>query len=187
MARPYGSFRPHMGGKPVKGINEIINNLNRQIGRIKDRTLQGLIRVQAKIYQDMDHVPPKIPVEYGNLRKSYFVVTSKGTIYRGESPSFTDERGFQSRLLVDHSFALLDSRLEAVRIGQTKGPCVVLGFSAWYAPYVHEMYNSKSGEPIVWSREGSGPGFWRAAIGKNWNFALKTVAEEARKHERARR
>jgi len=186
MAKYYKSFNPHVGGVKVRKVDDILTNLNRAVDRIKDRTLWGLIRAQARIYQEMDHAPPKIPVRYGNLRRSYFVATSRGAIYRGSSPAFTDELKGQGRLMTGHAVALLSGRSRAIQLGITKGPSIVFGFSAWYAPYVHEMYGTKT-HPIHWTRPDSGPGFFSAAIGRSWNYILKIVAEEARKHERARR
>ena len=65
----------------IKGLQKVMNNLNREIGKIKEGTMKGLIESAAFIRVDMDKTPPKIPIDTSNLRSSWFTTpnpTPKG-------------------------------------------------------------------------------------------------------------
>lgn len=49
----------------------------------------------------------------------------------------------------------------------TQDPYVIFGYNSNYAAAVHEMMESPSGKPINWSRPGSGPKWFEAAIKRN--------------------
>ena len=76
----------------LKGLERVIKNLNAEIARIEGATLAGLIRAQIEIRRSMEYEPPLIPVDMGNLRASYFTVTSKGGIVACRSPKFKSGR-----------------------------------------------------------------------------------------------
>lgn len=56
----------------IKGFDKVNRNLNKEIKGIKGRTMKGLIESAIIIRVDMDKTPPKIPVDTGNLRASWF-------------------------------------------------------------------------------------------------------------------
>ena len=58
----------------IKGLDEVLANLNKEILKIEGRTLQGLIEAAVIVRRDMDTTPPLIPISAhgGNLRGSYF-------------------------------------------------------------------------------------------------------------------
>lgn len=58
----------------LTGLAEVQRALNAEIKRIQGYSLQGLIRAAAMIRTDMEHTPPLIPVDTGNLRQSWTVV-----------------------------------------------------------------------------------------------------------------
>jgi hypothetical protein len=60
------------------------------------------------------------------------------------------------------------------------GPAVICGFSANYAVYVHEMLASATGNPINWSRPGSGPKFFQSALRRNTDKILQIICDEAK-------
>lgn len=57
---------------------------------------------------------------------------------------------------------------------------VTCGFHADYAVYVHEMLASKTGNPINWSRPGSGPKFFQSALRRNKDKILQIIKENAK-------
>ena len=66
-----------------------------------------------------------------------------------------------------------------IMIGMIKA--LLIGFTAAYAPYVHEMLPSeKAGRIINWSRPGSGPKFFQSALNRNRNMILKILAKKAK-------
>jgi len=52
---------------------------------------------------------------------------------------------------------------------------VIMGFSASYALWVHEMVESVNGNSINWNRAGSGPKFLEAAIKRNATMILGII------------
>jgi hypothetical protein len=56
----------------IKGLDKVMNNLNKEINKIKGASMEGLIEATILIENDMDRTPPLIPIQYGNLRGSFF-------------------------------------------------------------------------------------------------------------------
>lgn len=56
----------------LKGVDEVIRNLNKQLLKKKAMSLKGMILAAAFIRKDMEKTPPLIPVDTGNLRASWF-------------------------------------------------------------------------------------------------------------------
>lgn len=117
------------------------------VAKIDGKTIQGLILAAIEIRRDMENTDPKIPVDTGNLRASFFVVSSKGSnIGRATDSAKTLIKG--------------------------KNPIVIMGFGANYAVVVHEdMETTKN-----WNRPGSGPKFMEKALERNKMKVLQTIA-----------
>jgi len=144
----------------LKGLDQVFRNLNKEVAKIEGSTLKGLIRAAVIVRRSMDTTSPKIPVDKGNLRSSYFVITSDGSEQRGNAPA--------------------DATQEVSRVAlSTRGPFIVMGFGANYAVYVHEMLGStgrakrglrfsrKGIGSVNWNRPGSGPKFFENALDRN--------------------
>lgn len=69
----------------LRGINNVVRNLNKELRKIKGRSLPGLIAAATIIRRDMDSTPPLIPVDTGNLRASWYTTTG----YRASNPFVT--------------------------------------------------------------------------------------------------
>jgi len=154
----------------VKGLQNILSNLNKEIQKIEKRSLSGLIKGANLIRNDMDTTPPKIPIDKGNLRNSWFVVTSNGAVIRGKSPSFVGEES--SKIKEGHASTVTDAKSVSLI---AKGPFVVFGFGAYYAAYVHEMIEAN------FSRSGTGALFLSNAIARNSKAVLGVIANEVKK------
>lgn len=124
-----------MARKRVTGVDKVLRNLNREIKQIEGLTMKGLIQSAILIRRDMEQTSPKIPVDTGNLRASWFTDSH----YQGQNP------------------------------------VVRLGFSAYYAWKVHENVGAN------FKRPGAGAKFLEAALKRNKNQILKTIAREAKK------
>jgi len=153
----------------IKGLDQVLKNLDKEIQAIKGRTLKGLIRATIPIRQDMDKKSPTIPVDWGNLRASWFVTTSKGNVQRGKSPHFKGDT--VAKMSAQHD-TVLSAYQAFARMKDF--PFVVMGFSAYYATYVHEMLGAS------FQRPDSGPKFFEAAFKRNAKGTLKIIAENAR-------
>jgi hypothetical protein len=56
----------------IKGVDEVLSNLNKQINAMQKGSIIGLIYGAVIVRRDMDFTSPTIPVDYGNLRGSWF-------------------------------------------------------------------------------------------------------------------
>lgn len=122
----------------LKGLQEVMANLNAEIQRIQGRTLQGLIKAAIHIRRDMEATEPLIPVDTGNLRSGWI------------------------------------SQALPKGMTQGQGPVIVIGFTAEYAPYVHEMVGAN------FQRPGSGAKFFEAALNRNQKKILQIIQENAK-------
>ena len=52
------------------GMRTVMDNLNRELLKIKARSMKGLIESAIIIRRDMEKTPPLIPLDTGNLRAS---------------------------------------------------------------------------------------------------------------------
>lgn len=98
----------------MKGLEQVMRNLNKEIKAIENRSLKGMILASIEIMNDTDKTPPKVPIDTGNLRASRFITASNG------------------RVEGDSSYANLPDDT----------PFVVFGFGANYAAKVHESYGT---------------------------------------------
>lgn len=134
----------------LEGMKNVTKNLNKQLGRIKGKSMKGMIEAAKFIRRDMDSTPPLIPV--GPTKKAKRAHVGTGTL-----------RGSWS---VSPRVPTPDS--------------LTMGFSAEYATAVHFMFESKSGKPINWNRPNSGPLFFQSALDRNHKEILRIIALNAR-------
>ena len=153
----------------MRGLNTVLTNLSREVQKIEGRTLKGLIRGAIIIKHSMFAVSPTVPIEEGNLRGGFFIVTSTGTIKEGKEGKFQGTDA--GKLASDHS-AVVDKAL--ARTKKAGHPFVILGFSAFYGVYVHEMVGAN------FTKEGSGAKFFISAINRTQDEVLQVIKEEAR-------
>lgn len=170
----------------IKGLNEVVRNLNKELKKIEGKTLKGLIRGGIIVLRDVELTSPLTPVDLGNLRASRFLVTSKSGISYGSNPTFYSKRSKKGRMMKRRNALSLSSNhqsvlSEATGMAQSKGrPTVYLGFSANYAAPVHEMPTKRQSGNINWTRPGSGGKFFEKAIDRNINKIIKVVQKEVK-------
>lgn len=157
-----------MAKQHLRGMNQVMKALNKEVEAIKGRSLEGLIVASIIIRRSMEDTSPKIPVDFGNLRSSWFTVTSTGAVESGGSPSF--EGNNANELGQAHSQALSHAQGLAE---QPKVPTVVFGFGANYAVKVHEEVDAQ------FKRPGSGAKFLEAAIKRNKKQILEIIRKYA--------
>ena len=107
----------------------VVSNLNKQVLAIKGRSMGGLIRGVALIRRDMDSTPPLIPVDWGNLRASWFSVSGTGAV-TGGSAGFDGPQG--NKVQKDHQEVI-----GSVRKRVSGKLTIGFGFSAFYSGLVH--------------------------------------------------
>jgi len=174
----------------LKGIQEVMSNLNKEIAKIENGAMSGLIRAAVIVRRDMDSTPPVIPVETGNLRSSFFIITNRGSTKMGDNVTFRAKSvttGNMVRSMAElaeitsyHSSVLGKSSayIQGFRMAKRrKGVAIIFGFGAYYATFVHEMIGA-----INWNRTKpqSGAKFFQAALRKNEKAMLDVIAKEAK-------
>lgn len=161
-----------MAGKTgiyMEGLNEVLSNLNKEAEKIKTRSMAGLIKGAIVIMNDTDNTSPIVPVDLGNLRASRFIVTARQDQKEKGAGVFKGERA--GDLASNHSKVKSDAKTEAQ--GYMK-PIVIFGFSANYAPYVHELVDRN------YQRPGSGAKFLEESIKRNTKEVLEIIKNETK-------
>jgi hypothetical protein len=153
------------------GMDKVLVALGNEIKKLENRSLRGLIRGSIIIRRGTEAVAPKTPVDIGNLRASWFTVTSKGTTAQGKSPSFKGEDA--GKLSAQHS--QLASEYSALAVSKApKGPNIIMGYTANYAMVVHEKVGAH------FQRPGAGAKWLESSLKRNAKAVLKVVQEEAK-------
>jgi hypothetical protein len=150
MAKSYGGFRERQvafkGMYPntaVQGFEEVLSNLQREAFNIENGSLKGLILAAAFIRRETERNSPITPVDLGNLRSSWFTVSSKGKAANVKDKFGTALRtgNFKGLKMAELSTEHEDAIAEAQRLVANPGEgteMVMMGYSANYAVYVHE-------------------------------------------------
>lgn len=153
----------------IKGVREVMTNLNKFMQTHAQQGLKGLIDCAALIRTDMSKTSPKVPVDTRNLEQSWFVVTAR------QSNSTAAFKGPDAAIAASYHTAAISEAKALVK--QTDNPTMIMGFSANYAAAVHEMGLSRNGNEIQWNRPGSGPKFFEMALKRNEKAMLQILAK----------
>jgi hypothetical protein len=98
----------------IQGEAVVMANLNRQLEGIKQRSMKGLIMAAAFIRQKTETTPPLTPVDFGNLRASYFVTTGSAVQVGAGAPNFKGPDA--SKMAADHVKVISESQGEVHRV-----------------------------------------------------------------------
>ena len=171
------SVNPNVG---IKGMDIVLSNLNKEIVKMKAGAGVGLIEAAILIRRDMDKSFPKIPIDLGNLRASWFTVTGYGVgagSRGGTAGTFTGKDA--GKHSAERASAVSEGRGVA---SAYKGLMLMMGFSANYATFVHENVGAKffgrGGKKP--GRPGSGAKFFEASLKKNKQAILQIIGNNAR-------
>jgi hypothetical protein len=168
----------------VKGLEKVVSNLNKEIVNITQRTMSGLIKAAAHVRRSTEDTAPVTPVDLGNLRASWFVVTSN-SIPVGQGPTF---KGYQaSKLTGEHTMTVAEAQEIIVAKSGTRIKFLMMGYSANYALFVHEMIgadfkrvkkkkNKATGEVKLLP---SGPKWLETAIKRETPRIIQIIRENA--------
>lgn len=151
----------------AKGLDKVLKNLNKELKKIENKTVGSLVKAAILIQRDMEYTPPLTPVDYGNLRSSYFIASVQDLISPGgfEGPQATKLTAFSTSTVSNYA-----QKARASKKGQYN---VYFGFSAYYAAKVHELSGAK------FKRPGAGPFFFEASVKRNTATILELVRNEA--------
>jgi len=152
----------------TRGINEVLRSLRSARNNIKNKSIQGLIKSAILVRQSTEKENPLTPEHLSNLVHSFFVTTPLG-VHDGKSPAWEGKSGGE---MEQHHSAVI-SKMES-EVASSKEPAMIMGYSANYALWVHEMVDMN----INWTRSGSGPKWFEKAISRNKDKMLKAIGHE---------
>jgi hypothetical protein len=163
----------------VKGFDEVMKKLNLELLAIKNRTTGGLIKGAALVRNETETGEARTPVDLGNLRASWFVVTAKSVPVGQGTAKFNGPK--VSRLLVDHVSTIQEAQ-STIRAAGKENIFIIAGYSAHYAVYVHEMIGANFKRKGKGKNKGKDATFkWlQRAFNKHQNNIVKLVQENAR-------
>ena len=99
------------GTRKLTGVDQVIKNLNKEIVKIKGLSMKGLIQSAVLIRRDMDKTPPLIPIDLGNLRASWYVVTGTG---KGPTKASVFIGPDSSKMSAQHSSIVTQNKSKAM-------------------------------------------------------------------------
>lgn len=146
------------------GLELVMKNLNKEIVKLKGRSMAGLIKGGIIIIRDTEKTPPLTPFDLGNLVASKYMVTGLG---KNTEPSPTFKGDKKGELKTDHTSVV--SKQKAIAAGKS---LVILGFTANYAAATEE-----NNDPKVWNRPGSGRAYLQSSIKRNQGKVLGVIAQ----------
>lgn len=149
----------------LKGMQQVQANINKAIVKAHKQSMKGLIESAIVVRRHMDKVPPKIPVDVGNLRASWFVVTA---MTKSGSGSFKGDNA--GKMSGDHSVIM---STEATKAKLAIVPTLIMGFSAYYGVFVHEKEKN-------YKRPQSGAYFFESALKANESVILKIIGRNTK-------
>jgi hypothetical protein len=155
--------------RKLHGMDKVLVRLGQEIKKIEDRSVKGLIRGGIIIRRGTEQAAPKTPIDTGNLRASWFMVTSKGSVAQGKTAAF--KGGKAGELAGQHS----QLTGEYATISAAKGqPNIIMGYTANYAMVVHEKIGAS------FQRPGAGAKWLESSIKRNSKQILKVIQKEVR-------
>ena len=170
------------GASYLKGMEAVMANLNAQIKLIEGRSMKGLIMAAAHIRKETESSPPLTPVDYGNLRSSWFVVTATGVpVGRGHSSFKGPNAGIMEQ---EHISTTAEQQGYVKSKSISKSKFLRMGYSANYAGFVHEMiganFNPEKRKGRASRREGAGPKWLEIHVNRNIGQIVKIVQKNAK-------
>ena len=135
-----------------EGLSTVLRNLNKEIEGIKKRTRKGMIEAVLTVRREAQLICPH---DTGNLNNSCYTVVSGGkstskTTY-GTNPRWKNEKKVGKRIIKIDTERLASDHSDALNEAQSHGNkdniVGTIGFSAAYAPFVHEMVDANFKKP----------------------------------------
>jgi len=139
-------LRPHLrpgmpgasgGTSYLKGMNVVMSNLNRELEGIKGRSMKGLIMSAAFIRRQTELEEPLTPVDFGNLRASWFVTTAAKSIGTEGPKTFKGPNA--SKIAEQKAMAVSEGQGEIAAMDTKDKKFLMMGYGANYAGFVHEF------------------------------------------------
>jgi hypothetical protein len=164
----------------IYGFETVMNNLNIELERIGNASMRGLIECAIEIRRDTEKSSPKTPVDLGNLRASWFVVTAGGkqpddrwnTGFRNDTSTKrrkTNLEGSAAKFMSDRTSAISEMTMKAKSFLPAGKQALIMGYSANYALYVHENMAAN------FKRQGAGAKWFQESVYRNTGRMLGII------------
>ena len=179
MERLTPHLRPGMPGasgglRYLKELKIIEANLNIQINGVKNRSMKGLIMSAAYIREQTEHTLPLTPVDYGNLRASWFVVTADRVVPTKGPKTFKGPDA--GKISSQKEGAIMEGQGEMGRITTKDKKFLMMGYGANYAGFVHEFISEMM---INFKRPGSNAKWLQEHLYKNTSKIVQIIKDNA--------
>lgn len=188
MPRRQPTYRAKLKPIKVEGLDKVLKNLDKYLkrgmtnrGSVINATARGLVLSAYAIRVDTEKTSPTTPVDLGNLRASFFIVSAYGGVEDDplklsgtfRNRLFTKMQMKASEMKAQHSAVVGACQAEA--LSQRGEPFVLLGYSANYALWVHEMLGADFKERTP----AAGAQWFQKAIYRNRKKILEIVKDNA--------
>lgn len=165
----------------LKGEEVVMAKLNKELEGVKTRSMKGLIMAAAFIRNKTESEEPLTPVDYGNLRSSWFVATPN-TIVVGKGV-----HGFKgpdaAEMSTNHASVLSEAQNIVASQSSATKMFLMMGYSVKYGGFVHEMvganFNPEKRKGKAKRREGAGAKWLQTHIYKNTAKIVQIVKDNA--------
>jgi len=162
----------------VFGFEEVMDNLNRELEGLQNKTMGGMIKAVAFIRERTEMKKPLTPMDLSNLSNSWFVVTATGVPDGRGTSKFKDNKRTgltAAKLASEHVAAVEEARAIVKSMEGTKNKIVMFGYSANYAMWVHENVDAEH-----WKRTGSGPKWLEIHIKRSSGKIIQIIKENSK-------
>lgn len=178
MAKSAAYYKRMFPNTRIEGFEDVMNNLNRELKGIKVRSHRGTVLAAAVIRRATETTPPLTPVDLGNLRASWFTVTSKGAVSVEEAIAATGTfKGPQQKKL-EEGHRSTKAEAQAIVSAHKDKMATMLGYTAHYALYVHEGPGGNPGAHF--KRPGAGIKWFEAAVKRNTQEIVRIIRDNAK-------
>ena len=172
-----GSLRLGMTGASggvnyMKGMEVVMANLNKEIEGIKARSVSGLVKAAAFIRAQTESSPPLTPVDYGNLKASWFVTTATAIKVGKGISKFRGPKA--AEIANNHETGTSQAMGEVAGITTKDKKFVMMGYTANYGGFVHEFIGN-----VTFKRSGAEAKWLETHIKRNTKKIVEIVREDA--------
>lgn len=164
-----------------KGGKEIKNRLLQERKDMQKKVHQGMLDAAIMVRRDMEKRPPVTPVDLGNLKASFYIVTFKSDRRAAGSGKFKEvnkegklvrPKGFKSKMESQYASSISNAKNRAASASKLT---LIMGYAANYSIWVHEMPPTTN-----WSKPMSGPKWFESALKRNRKDMLTAIGISAK-------
>jgi len=180
LKKPRSWYMKKFPNTNVEGFEQVMNNLNRAIITIKKSSERGLVNAAFFIRNVTEKETAATPLDFGNLRASWFVTWSKGVAkdpndkYTGKFRNNPVRRISTAQFQAWHQAATAEA--SGMSAANPKKATVVMGYSANYAMWIHEHL----GAHFTSRSPAAGPKWFQEAIDRNHGKIVEIIRQTSK-------